>query len=441
MIVQAVPGALVARQPWACEYRAVGLRGWNVPGDVVPDFLDPAVLDDPFEAYAELHERCPVFEMPQTGLFLVTRYEDARMVLTDTATFSSRPSPGASRQEDVAALYRRVMTEGGWARTPTLQRTDPPVHTRYRQLLGRVFTPRRVAEMSEHIDAVVHSLIDEFADRGECEFVSEFAIPLPGIIIAEQLGLDRSEIMTFRRWADAMLAMAQRALTEDEAVATAEIELQAQHFLAHEFEARRAEPRDDLISALVHAHGDDEEPLTMGELQDLMHQLVTGGFETTTAALGTGLWLLLRNPEQLALLREDPGLMKNFIEETLRFDSPVAGLWRMTTCPVRVGDTEIPEGAAVMPRFAAANRDAAVFAEPGRFDITRPNASSHLAFGVGSHYCIGAALARREMHLSFTALLDRLDDIELAGRLPDPAHETSFFLRPLKELPITFRAK
>jgi len=403
--------------------------------------LDPAVLDDPFEAYAGLHERCPVFEMPQTGLFLVTRYEDARTVLTDTRTFSSRPSPGASRQEDVAAVYRRVITEGGWARTPTLQRTDPPVHTRYRQLLGRVFTPRRVAEMSEHIDDVVHSLIDEFADRGECEFVSEFAIPLPGIIIAEQLGLDRSEIMTFRRWADAMLAMAQRALTEEEAVATAEVELEAQHFLAQEFEARRAEPRDDLISALVHAHGDDEEPLTMGELQDLMHQLVTGGFETTTAALGTGLWLLLRNPEQLALLREDPGLMKNFIEETLRFDSPVAGLWRVATCPALVGDTEIPEGAAVMPRFAAANRDAAVFPEPGRFDITRPNASSHLAFGVGSHYCIGAALARRELHLSFTALLERLDDIELEGRMPEPAHEMSFFLRPLKALPITFRAK
>ena len=239
----------------------MSLPGGHVPGAVVPNFLDPAVLDDPFEAYTELHERCPVFEMPQTGLFLVTRYEDARMVLTDTATFSSRPSPGASRQEDVAAVYRRVITEGGWARTPTLQRTDPPVHTRYRQLLGRVFTPRRVAEMSEHIDAVVHSLIDEFADRGECEFVSEFAIPLPGIIIAEQLGLDRSEIMTFRRWADAMLAMAQRALTEEEAVATAEVEVEAQHFLAHEFEApaRRAaatisSPRSCTPTATTRSH-------------------------------------------------------------------------------------------------------------------------------------------------------------------------------------------
>ena len=121
----------------------MSLPGGHVPGAVVPNFLDPAVLDDPFEAYTELHERCPVFEMPQTGLFLVTRYEDARMVLTDTATFSSRPSPGASRQEDVAAVYRRVITEGGWARTPTLQRTDPPTHTRYRQLINIGSSRRR----------------------------------------------------------------------------------------------------------------------------------------------------------------------------------------------------------------------------------------------------------------------------------------------------------
>jgi cytochrome P450 len=266
------------------------------------------------------------------------------MVLTDTATFSSRPSPGASRQIRCGLPPRH---RDGWARTPTLQRTDLRC-TPVRQLLGRVFTPRRVAEMSEHIDDVVHSLIDEFADRGECEFVSEFAIPLPGIIIAEQLGLDRSEIMTFRRWADAMLAMAQRALTEEEAVATAEVEVEAQHFLAHEFEARRAEPRDDLISALVHAHGDDEEPLTMGELQDLMHQLVTGGFETTTAALGTGLWLLCGTPSSLPAPR-GPGAHEELHRGDVALDSPVAGLWRMTTCPARIGDTEIPEGAA-MPR-------------------------------------------------------------------------------------------
>jgi cytochrome P450 len=189
------------------------------------------------------------------------------------------------------------------------------------------------------------------------------------------------------------------------------------------------------------AHVDDEDPLdplTMEELQGLMSQLVAGGFETTTSALGTGMWLLLRYPDQMAKLRADRSLVPNFVEESLRFDSPVTGLWRTTTCPVTVAGTEIPEGASVMPRYAAANRDPAVFDRPDVFDIERANANRHLAFGMGPHYCVGAALARAELTSAFTACLDRLDDIELAEPLDEQPHDFSFFLRRLKRLPLTF---
>ncbi|MDG2300830.1 MAG: cytochrome P450 [Acidimicrobiales bacterium] len=400
-------------------------------------FLDPAVQDDPFDTYTTLHEKCPVYKVPENGLYMVTKYEDVREVLTTPSIYSSRPGTGAGGLNEASKAHAQVFQEKGWVKGRTLQRTDPPEHSHYRKILGRVFTNRAVEGMIPRIDEITHSLIDQFIDRGQCEFVSEFALPLPGIFICEQLGLPAEEYETFKKWADAMLAMSQRPLSPDEAVIQAEYEVEAQHHLAREFEKRREEPTDDLISALVHAHQEDE-PFTMEELQDLMHQLVTGGFETTTAAIGTSMWLLLRYPDQMQKLRDDRSLQKNFIEESLRFDSPVAGLWRTAACPAEIGGASIPEGSAVMPRFAAANRDAEVFESPEVFDITREDLHKHVAFGLGSHFCMGASLARAELMSAFTAILDRMDNIRLAKPLDDNPHKFSFFLRPMKELHIEF---
>jgi cytochrome P450 len=360
---------------------------------------------------------------------------EARDVLGDVTTFSSKPARSRSASAAQAA-HQEVLAARGWPRQATLQRTDPPVHTRYRKLLNRVFTPATVRSLTPHIEQIVHDLVDRFAPSGRCEFVDDVALPVPGIFIAEQLGLDRADYRRFRRWADAMLAGAQRPLTVEEAVAEAEVEVEAQHFLAAEFERRRAQPGDDLISLLVHAHGDDEQPFTMHELQDLMHQLVTGGFETTTAGLSAGMWLLARHPDQQELLRSDLSLMGNFIEEVLRVDAPVQGLWRQTTCPAHVAGVEIPTGASVMVRFGAAGHDPRVFDDPDRFDITRENARNHTSFGFGAHYCVGASLARQEMASTFSILLERFDHIELDGELPTPVHEPSVFLRPMKRLPL-----
>lgn len=404
----------------------------------MPGLSDPSVQDDPFAYYASRLSECPVWHEPDIDQWVIGGLSEAREALMDVATFSSRP--GGRKASDAAIAYSKALAERGWPRQATLQRTDPPVHTRYRKLLNRVFTPATVREFTPHIDEIAVELVDRIAEQGGCEFVADFALPLPGIFIAEQLGLDRADYRRFRRWADAMLALAQRPqMTVEEALEEVEVELEAQHFLAAEFERRRAEPGDDLISMLVHAHGDDEEPFTMHELQDLMHQLVTGGFETTTAALSAGMWLLVQHPDQQQMLRERPELMGNFIEEVLRFDAPVQGLWRQTTCPVQVAGVEIPAGAAVMARFGAANRDPRVFDDPDRFDITRANARNHAAFGFGAHFCVGAALARQEMASSFTALLSRFSSIELAEPLTPPVHEPSIFLRPMRRLPITVR--
>jgi cytochrome P450 len=400
---------------------------------------DPAVQEDPFEYYAQRHQSCPVWHEPDVDLYVVGSMAEARSTLTDSTTFSNTPARRGAGANSVAVAYAQALAERGWARATTLQRTDPPVHTRYRKVLNRVFTPGRVRALTPGIDSIARELIDRFIPVGRAEFVADLALPLPGMFIAEQLGLDRSDYKTFRRWAEAMLCLANRpTMTMDEAMIEVEVELEAQRYLAAECEKRRDLPGDDLISLIVHAANDDGEPFTMNELQDLMHQLVTGGFETTTAGLASAMYLLATHPDQQTLLRSRPELLGNFVEESLRFDSPVQGLWRRSMCPASVGGVEIPEGASVMVRYGAANRDPSVFVEPDRFDITRDNANQHVAFGLGAHFCLGAASARQEMTSAFRIMLERTSWIELDGEIASPRFDPSFFLRPMKRLPIRF---
>jgi cytochrome P450 len=193
------------------------------------------------------------------------------------------------------------------------------------------------------------------------------------------------------------------------------------------------------MSSLVHAHElDGDEPLTMGELQNLMYQFITGGFETVTTGLTHAMGLLLRYPDQMDLLRADRSLMKGFVEEALRMESPVQGQARVATCDTEIGGVKIAKGTTVIARFGAANHDRDEFAEPERFDIRRANSSNHLAFGSGVHFCIGAPLARAELTTAFSVLLDRLGDITLAKSYDELETLPTLWYLPLRELPITF---
>ena len=404
--------------------------------------LDPAVQDDPWDFYNELHAQCPVFPMPEIGGGMVTKYEDVRFVLTRPDLFSNSGRAGGAKkglQVDNARRYREILRLRGWPHVETLQRCDPPEHTAYRRLVGKAFLPRQIKAIAPQIEEISTELIDGLIGAGHCEFNLDYAMPLPGIVIAEQLGLDRSEIHRFNRWAHAMLALSMRPLTEAELLETAEVELEAQHHLAAVFEQRRAEPSDDLISTLVHAHEgeDNAEQLTVAELQNLMHQLITGGFETTTSALNHGMWLLTRRPDVQDRLRSDLSLIPAFIEEMLRFESPVQGLVRTATQDVEVSGVVIPEGSIVMVRYAAANRDEAVFDRAADFDLDRET-TKHLAFGAGPHFCVGAALARQELTTAFTHWIERTSSIELARPFEGAVHEPSFILFPMKELPLRF---
>lgn len=404
----------------------------------LPSLLDPQVQSDPRPLYALFHERAPVYRMPDTGIYVVSRYDDLRAVLLDPVSFSNDIVGATGINADVYAIHEAALAERGWSHVQTLQRTDPPIHGRYRRLLDQVFNAGNVRALSPHIEEVANALIDGFGPSGECEFVDEFALPLPGIVIAEQLGLDQTQIPTFKRWADAILSPAMVRLDAAGMAAAAEVELEMQHFFAGMFERRRAEPQPDLISRLANTRIAGDVPLDEHELQNLMHQLISGGYDTVIAALANGLWLLLRFPDQMAKLRADPSLVKGFVDEVLRYESPVQGLLRRATRDVTVAGTTIPEGAMVMVRYGAANHDPAKFACPHQFDIERKNASAHLAFGNGPHFCIGRLLARQELLIGFEVLLRRLSHIELARPLPDPPHHTSLLLHGMKELPIRF---
>jgi cytochrome P450 len=403
--------------------------------------LDPAVQRDPFPHYRRLREHDPVLRMPESGFYVLTRYEDVRAVLRDTETFSNTldlADLSGERARRLGALFNERLAEKGWAHVPTLHQSDPPEHTRYRRLLNRVFSPGRVRQMVPDVERICHQLIDAFIDRGRCEFVSEFAFPLPGIVISEQLGLAPGEIGTFRRWADAMLAPAQGLLTdEDTAIRYADIEAEAQHYLADVFEDRRARPTDDLITALVAASDTDERPLSMHELQNLLQQLITGGYITTADAITSAMWLLIENPGQMQRVRADPSLAKTFAEESLRMLAPVQGLFRKATRDVQIRGVTIPAGSILHVRYGSANRDEEAFDEPDDFDVTREHVMRHMSFGQGPHACVGAPLARQEMVTAIEGLLARLDDIDLdTGTEPERNEGLLFY--SFKTLPIRF---
>ncbi|HEX2795004.1 MAG TPA: cytochrome P450 [Croceicoccus sp.] len=403
--------------------------------------LDPATQDDPFDAYDRIRAMPGIYRMPETGFYIVTRYDDLRQVLTDPATFSNNVDRASLQGEANSKIMQDYLNEHGWSHVQTLQRTDAPIHARYRKLVDRAFTVGRVRNLVPHIEEVAHRLIDRFADRGECEFVAEYAVMLPGTILAEQIGLDASEVETFRRWADALLAPASRVMTPEELRANADIELEAQHHLARLFDERRANPQEDLVSALVMGHQDTEQPMTVNELLSMMAQLIAGGFESTTTSLAHAMLQLVNHPDQMAKLRADPSLVRNFVEEVIRYETPTQGLRRRTTRDVELAGTLIPEGSVVIVRYGAANRDGAKFECPHAFDMERKNAAQHLGFGAGPHFCVGAPLARAEIASGILAILDRLDDIRLARPLERPIHVPNFLTLPLRQLPLAFTAR
>ena len=401
--------------------------------------FDPSVLSHPFEFDRALRRNAPVHRDATTGLFLVSTYEHVVEVLKDFETYSNKfimamGGGGAAADPEMAEIMKT-----GYPPVDTMLTADPPEHKRFRGLVNKAFTPRRVRAIAPRIEAISAELIDAFADRGQVELKAEFAGPLPLAVIADQLGVPRKDMARFRKWSDGFVAQLGGMADRETVLASQRLIVEFQHYFAERLDEVRRDPGENILSDLVRARLEGERPLDTAESLSILQQLLVAGNETTANAIAEGMLLLIQNPDQLAAVRAEPGLIPNLVEEVLRLSSPTQNMWRVVTRDTELAGVELPKGSMAMLRFGSANRDAAKFPDPDRFDVHRENAAEHVAFGHGIHFCIGAILARKEMEIAFRQLLERLEDLRLAPGA-QLHYEPNMLLRGLESLKLEFRS-
>lgn len=364
------------------------------------DLSSPHVIADPYPTYAKLRRAGPAVQVDPNGMWAVTGFEEVVEVLRRVDDFSSAPGEGDREQ-----LFEKAF--GG----PNIIGADNPTHNRLRYVMQGRFTPKYLARLQGRVEELSRDLLGALAKRDSFDLVNGYTVPLPVIVIAELLGVEPDRVDDFKRWSNALVAIVNAAEGEQRATAMAEVGELAQ-YLAGMADRRRREPADDLIGVLVEA---EKEPgrISPGEVLSYCILLLAAGNETTTNLIGGLVNALAQNPEQLALVQEDPSLIPNAVEEGLRYCSPVQGLFRRVRADTELDGTIIPAGSRVWVSYAAANRDPSRFPDPDRFDIRR-DCRGHVAFGWGLHFCLGANLARREARVALEHLLPVLNEARLA---------------------------
>ncbi len=358
-------------------------------------------------------------------------------------TFSVNKGYHEQQAKGFAEEFQQILREKGGGYFPDAIMSDPPYHTRVRKLMESAFTAHRVKELEPRIEAVVNDLIDEIADRGSMDAVTDFAQPLTIRIICEQLGLDWSIKDRIARWSTAVTAQIGRMQDRAEMLGHAEQICDLQHHIIGTMRERQADPREDMISDIVHAKDGDgvDSVLTFEEAVSLVRALLIAGNETTATALSNLVFILATQPEVLAKLQasvDDDKLMNRFVEELLRIEPPVRGLSRMTTREVELGGKLLPEGAHLLLMYASANDEPEIFPQPRRFDMERSNIMKHVSFGGGVHKCVGLALARMEIKVAARQLVRRLGNFRLAIEEEDIAFLPTVATRTMESLPVTF---
>jgi len=382
------------------------------------DLLEGAFYaGNPDPTYAWLRHHAPVYRDEVNALWGVSRYDDIVTMERHPEWFCSgqgyRPNLGA----DSSMIGR-----------------DDPRHLAQRRVIFQRFTPRNVRKLEENVRATVASLIDGFARRGRCDLVAEYAIPLPVITVLDLIGFDRKEWPRFAEIAEKTNAGGggPRYLTDES------MQLGGEFFqrFAELKAARERERADDLTSLMLDAHEDGSVQREDGEFGMEGILLLNGGSDTTRHVISTAAHALLQHPEQHALLRDEPSRIPTAVEEFIRWVTPILNMRRTATQDLELGGTAISEGDELLMMFSSANRDEAHFDEPERFDVTR-NPNPHLAFGLGTHFCLGASLARLELRVAFEELLRRLPDLRIAPGF-EPSIIPNAFVRGLESLEVEF---
>jgi cytochrome P450 len=375
--------------------------------------------EDPYPLYQYLLANAPVEWNDVLGTWTLARYADVVNCLTD-ARFSAERTAASAQRQGRAAIARSILV------------SDPPDHTRLRSLVQNAFTPRMVDQLRPRIVAIVGELLERMAQRsGTLDLISELAYPLPVVVIAELLGVPAEDRVKFQEWSSVAAASLDPLVPPDLASRFEQARGSLHAYLRGIIAERRREPRADLISALV-AVEEGGDVLSEPELVIMCTLLLIAGHQTTVNLIGNATLALLRHPDQLARLREDPNLIASAVEELLRFDSPVQMTARIAMEPMEIGGHPIGAGEWVLALIGAANHDPAQFAEPETLDLSR-NPNPHIAFGRGIHFCLGAPLARLEGQIAIGRLLRRFPNLTLAG---EPVRREQVTLRGLASLPV-----
>jgi cytochrome P450 len=399
------------------------------------DLFSPEGRADPYSRYARVRAIAPVCWID--GSVVLTRYDDCDRILRDAAAF---PATDSSWQDKQGWPWRdhAAMESIG----QSMLNKNPPEHTRLRRLVSSAFTARRMHDLSGRISELITGRLDAMAEAGAeggpVDLHELLALPLPIAVISALLGIPESDWPWLRAQAADLSEILDLFSTEEQLGRADAAQLAITPYLHDLAGQRRAQPRDDLMTALATARDEEAGPnarLTDAELPRMVSLLFLAGYETTVNLITNGVVTLLRHPEQLRRLREDPTLAGACIEEVLRYDAPVQGTSRYSAADTVMDGVEIPAGTEILPMLGAANRDPARFADPDRFDPTRTG-TKVLSFGAGVHFCIGAPLARLEASLALSALLQRFPNLELAA---EPTRRGSFNLRGYSNVPVTVR--
>jgi cytochrome P450 len=389
--------------------------------------LAPQTYRNPYPRYALLRAKDPVHWSPLMDSWVLSRYEDVDTVLRDHKRFSSD-----ARNRRSARRRQRQSVVASPSEPPSMLFSDPPDHTRLRALVNKAFIPQAIEALKSRIRAIAEELLDQVQDPAGFDVIETIAYPLPVIVMAELLGVPTRDRAQFKVWSDQRARLLEPTITASEIQVAIQAGREFDAYFMDVINARRKEPRDDLISTLV-AVEEAGDKLTQGELLVMLRLLLIAGNETTTNLIGNGLLALLRHPDQLQALRDDPGRMPAAVEELVRYDGPVQVDGRTAMEDMEIKGRHIQKGQSIVVLIGSANHDPDVFRNPERLDITRKEAS-HIAFGRGIHHCLGAPLARLEGRIAFEAIIERFADIRL---LTDhPPFKDNIVLRSLRSLPV-----
>ncbi|MDW3217036.1 MAG: cytochrome P450 [Acidimicrobiales bacterium] len=389
--------------------------------------MDPAAIPDPHPLYKQLRETAPLFKTGIGDMWIVSGFENCRALLRDPRVGSPDDSQGTVSRLQGTEVTPRTRER----QNRTMLFLNPPDHTRIRSLVSRAFTPRRVEQLRPEITAMTDALLDDLG--GEGDFVDAVAFPLPANVISALVGVPESKRDWLRSLITDLVPMIEPTAS-DEAIAKADVAgTEAAAYLTELMEERRAEPQNDMLSALIQA-SDGEDRLTEEEVISNVFLIYAAGFETTTHLLGNMVRQLAANPDQLARVRDDRSLIPNAVEEVLRFDPPVQLDGRYVFEDIEIDGVTIEAGNSLITFLAGANRDPAVCDDPDTFDVGRDDIQI-MSFGSGIHYCLGAALARLEGQVVLERLVDRYGSWEITA---EPVWQPRITIRGVERLDVKF---